>query len=789
MRYMTRVFITAAMVGFFLGFNGAHAQPERGGDKTLSPYFFVKSDDPELDQLPLKSTSVLVNISGIIADVLVTQVYRNEGKRPLEAIYIFPASTRAAVYGMKMRIGDRTITAKIDRREDARRQYEEAKEAGKSASLLEQQRPNVFQMNVANILPSDVIKVELRYTELLVPTDAVYGFVYPTVVGPRYTNQLEEEASQSDLWTKNPYLHQAESPPYTFSIDVNIAAGLPIKDVSCPSHKINVNYERPSFSAIRLHPSEKYGGNRDFILNYRLAGGRIETGLLLYEGEAENFFLLMLQPPKRVHERLIPPREYIFIVDVSGSMHGFPLNISKKLLRDLIGKLRPVDRFNVLLFAGGSSLMSNHSLPATPENIRRAIDIIERQRGGGGTELLPALRRGLLLPKTEGYSRSIIIATDGYVSVEAEAFDLIRKNLGNANIFPFGIGSSVNRHIIEGMARVGMGEPFIITKPEEAPEKARKFMELIKSPVLTGIEVDFGQFQVYDVEPASIPDVLANRPVIVFGKWRGKARGHIELRGITGAVPFSKRIEVEEFKPSESSLALRYLWARHRITLLSDYNKLSPQDERVREVTNLGLTYNLLTAYTSFVAVDSQVRLTNGESVLVKQPLPLPYGVSDYAVGDRQYARKAAPHLAIAPSMTGKGNGYSQRWSTCKEEELAPEPKGQAGYSWKNRLLVKQITVSSGLTADLVEKEIEKNIASIKTCCKTFPGPQSRPSGEITFKLVVDPDGCVTQVTMEKEVDNYKDFERCMIERLKALQFPARAETKKVQITITFILT
>ncbi len=165
------------------------AQQAEFADKTLSPYFFVKSDDPAVDQLPLQSTSAIVNISGVIADVEVTQGYKNEGERPLEAIYIFPASTRAAIYGMKMIIGERTINAIVRTRDKARHEYELAKQQGKSASLLEQQRPNVFQINVANIMPGDVVRVELSYTELLVPADRVYEFVYPTVVGPRYSNQ------------------------------------------------------------------------------------------------------------------------------------------------------------------------------------------------------------------------------------------------------------------------------------------------------------------------------------------------------------------------------------------------------------------------------------------------------------------------------------------------------------------------------------------------------------------------------------------------------------------------
>ena len=781
MKIITKLISSAIFVAFLLTGLSAYAQQESSGEKTLSPYFFVKSDDPELDQLPLKSTLVEVNISGVIADVLVTQVYRNEGKRPLEAIYVFPASTRAAVYGMKMTIGERTITANIAERQDARHQYEKAREAGRSASLLEQQRPNVFQMNVANILPSDIIKVELRYTELLVPTDKVYAFVYPTVVGPRYTEQRQDEANPWAGWTRNPYLHQGESPTYAFHMNVNLSAGLPIRDVTCASHKVKINYEGPSFSRIELDPAETYGGNRDFILKYRLSGGQIETGLLLFEGEMENFFLLMMQPPNRVWQEHIPPREYIFIVDVSGSMHGFPLDISKKLLKDLIGHLQARDRFNVLLFAGGSKLMAQQSLPATQGNIQKALATIDRERGGGGTRLLPALERALALPKSEGYSRTVVIATDGYVAVEAEAFDLIRNNLGHANMFAFGIGASVNRHLIEGMARVGMGEPFVITRPEEAPEKAKTFRKLIQSPVLTGIKVDFGEFQVYDVEPPSIPDVLADRPVIVFGKWRGKLGGHIEVRGTCGNRAYAEKIPVAQSRPLETNSALRYLWARHRIALISDYNRLSPQDERVKEVTSLGLTYNLLTAYTSFVAIDTQVRLVDGKPVTVKQPLPLPQGVSDLAVGEGMYAKQramAAPSMALREGAPGKG------WLASKDEELSSVAKP----SEKSHMKITKVSVTEGLSEDSVRKIIERDLHAMNACYKQGSGQRSQPKGHLIFTLVVGPDGRVKEAQMEKEKEEYKEFAQCVVKRLKALIFPVRNGRKDMKVTITFAL-
>ena len=768
----------------------SYAQQETNVDKTLSPYFLVKSDDPDVDRLPLKSTHAEVHISGVIADVNVTQVYKNEGKKPIEAIYVFPASTKAAVYGMKMTIGERTITANIREREQARHEYNQAKQAGKSASLLEQHRPNVFQMNVANILPSDVIKVELKYTELLIPTDKVYEFAYPTVVGPRYVDQQSDEAGSAETWTSNPYLHQGEPPTYMFNMSVHIAAGLPIKDIACTSHKTRIDYKSPSFATINLDPSENQGGNRDFVLKYRLAGDKIQTGLLLFEGENEKFFLLMMQPPQKVMKSQIPPREYIFIVDVSGSMHGFPLDISKKLLKDLISDLRPTDRFNVLLFAGGSQLMAEQSLPATSQNITRAIKTIEQQRGGGGTQLLPALQKALSLSKTEGFSRSIVIATDGFVSVEAKVFDLMRKNLGDANMFAFGIGSSVNRHLIEGMARIGMGEPFVITKPDQALITAKKFRKLIESPVLTGIKVDFGEFKAYDLEPPSIPDVLADRPVIVFGKWRGSPLGTISLQGYTGKHRFLKKIDVSKTKALESNSALRYLWARHRIALLDDYNRLNKQDERVKEVTNLGLTYNLLTAYTSFVAVDTQIRAQDGQLVTVKQALPLPQGVSDYAVGGNMaLAGKASSFQGTAPSVLGmRRQVVEERTAQKKEDRLITEPEMDAAARDKNVIELGEITVTGGLSETSIQELLEKQMHSFNTCYKQALKKQSQLKGKIVFRLVVDPVGQVINVHLDKGVNNAKAFETCMLQELKKLRFPAPEKGIKTVIQVEFLL-
>jgi Ca-activated chloride channel family protein len=601
-------------------------------DKTLSPYFFVQGD-PNVDHLPLKDTRVQIDVSGVIADVEVRQTYRNEGSRPINARYVFPASTRAAVYSMRMRIGDQVVVAKIKEREKAQQEFEKAKQEGKSASLLEQNRPNVFSMSLANVMPGDQVEIELRYTELLIPTDGIYEVVFPTVVGPRYSSQPQSSAAQTDQWVKNPYLHQGEKPTSALHISARISAGIPIQELTCPSHSIVPQWQGPTIAQLQTDDKDSSQGNRDFILRYRLTGDQIASGLILYKGQDENFFLYMAQPPRRVASTDIPAREYIFVVDVSGSMEGFPLNTSKRLLRDLIGQLRPTDLFNVVLFAGDSTVLSPKSLPANQQNVSSAIRLLEQQRGSGGTELLAAVKQAMSIPPHSSVSRSVVLVTDGYISGEQGVFDYIRDNLNECNVFAFGIGTAVNRYLIEGVAKAGLGEPFIVTNEAEAPATATKFQEYIQTPVLTDIKVKTIGFDAYDVHPAHTPDLFAERPIVLFGKWRGPAAGTFELTGKSGQGDYVAHVDVDGIQPDDANRALRYLWARSQIAELSDYGASHVDPERVKTITNLGLKYNLLTQYTSFIAVLESIRNTGGPAQDVNQPLPLPLGVTDMAVG------------------------------------------------------------------------------------------------------------------------------------------------------------
>ena len=642
----------------------ASAQPAADATRTLSPYFVVSGAAPGVDALPLKSTRADVTISGVIADVRVTQVYRNEGATPIEARYVFPASTRAAVYAMRLQVGERLVDAQVREKQQARREYDTAKRAGRSAALLEQQRPNVFSMAIANVMPNDEITVDLRYTEMIVPDEGAYRFVFPTIVGPRYNGGARpdgtpSESQKNETWIAQPTLRAGESAKHSFELNATVLAPMPVAALASPSHPLAFDGVGETKATARLAPDRAHA-NRDVVLEYRLAGAAVESGVLLHKGTEENFFLLLAEPPAQVAPSQVVPREYIFILDISGSMHGFPLGTAKSLLRELVQRLSPGDTFNVIPFAGGTSLLAPQSLPASEANIAAAIRFIDGQTGGGGTELLPALRRALALPGDAGRARTFAVITDGYVSIEKEAFELVRANLGRANVFAFGIGSSVNRFLIEGLARAGKGEPFFVLNAAQAEREALRFRRMIEQPVLTHIRVKFPQgFDAYDLDVAQVPDLFAQRPVVLAGKYRGTPAGMIEVEGIAAGGAVKLPIDLARAATTDDTQALRYLWARSRIAELGDYLKLRTDDDTKHAITALGLKYNLLTDTTSFIAIDKVVRNTTGQSTGVDQPQPLPAGVSELALAAAPATPE--PEFALLAALAGALTWWMRR--------------------------------------------------------------------------------------------------------------------------------
>ncbi|HEX7599107.1 MAG TPA: VIT domain-containing protein, partial [Polyangia bacterium] len=741
-------------------------------DRTLAPYFYVAGGNPDTERLPLKQTRAEVNIAGVIAGVRVHQVFENQGGKPIEAVYVFPASTRAAVHAMRMKIGSRIIEAHIARKQEARAQYEAAKQAGKRASLLEQERPNVFTTSVANIMPGDRIEVELDYSEMIVPENAVYEFVYPTVVGPRYAGGANPK---TDQWMANPHLSEGAKEPYGFNIKVHMQTGIALKDVSSPSHKIAVNYAGSTMADVRL--DQPGGGNKDFVLRYRLAGDKIETGLLLFQEPSagldhpsESFFALLMEPPHRPSEADIPSREYIFLLDVSGSMHGFPLDTTKALMRELLSHLRPTDHFNLALFSGANYVWSpSGSKPAYAKNINEGLDVIMRQSGGGGTELMGGLQAAYAIPSLgRDISRTVVVVTDGYVGVEAQAFRFIRERLDQANLFAFGIGSSVNRGLIEGMARAGLGEPFIVLGPAKAAAEADKLRHMIERPVLTDIAVRMLGFDVYDVAPEKVPDLLAERPLLLFGKYKGDRPGKIEITGRSGRGKFAHSIDLRPADARRENAPLRALWARKWVEILEDELHMGGGQEVEDAITGLGLAYSLLTPFTSFVAIDSQVVNRSGRGETVRQPLPLPAGVSDLAIGGEPSEEVALQGVMVAPPSPASGGPMPARSPMMKTESRSmhvapsaapavPEADARAGSGGgtgrargdkddggaDKKAPACSVKVSPGKVERV--SDIKSLVALVRRLAEAHTCALAKPGATLRLRITVDGTGKITK--------------------------------------------
>ncbi|MEN8774514.1 MAG: VIT and VWA domain-containing protein [Akkermansiaceae bacterium] len=584
-----------------------------------SPYFEIHGDH-DIDCFPLKSSHSQVTITGPIAQVVLTQTYTNDGDKPIDATYLFPSSSGAAVHGMTMKIGDRTIKAEIQEKQKARETFEKAKKEKKSASLLTQKRPNIFSMEVATILPGDELTLTLNYSEILKPNSGDYEFLIPTAIGPRY-----REGASSPNTVDNPFLSEGQKTITRFSVNVNLTSPLPIQNLACPSHEqATITFTSKTSASLELKAAEP---DRDFIVQYQLAGKKILSGLLTHKGSEENTFLLQLEPPREIKPQDIPERDFIFVIDVSGSMKGFPLNLAKDLFTGLAEELRPEDRFNMLLFAGANKVLSGKSLKATKANIDRAINFLNSTDGTGGTRLLNALEEALELPHDHDRSRSLVLISDGYIDAETEVFDLIKNKATGTNIFPLGVGSSVNRHLLEGLSHFAGRDHFIVTHSTECDAAVTRFTNIISTPVLTNIQITSQDATLSDLLPARQPDLFFGQPLSLVGKWQGS--GTITITGTAGN---GEKI-TQNFKIPESfdQPSLPTLWARTKVKELSDFAQLTGRDSEKKEVTELGLKYQLLTPFTSFVAIAEEVRKTTNKSIAVTQAKPMPQGVSNSA--------------------------------------------------------------------------------------------------------------------------------------------------------------
>ncbi|MDK2972719.1 MAG: Ca-activated chloride channel [Candidatus Sumerlaeota bacterium] len=582
--------------------------------------------DPEGDSLhpaacPLVSTHVESSVFGLTARTVVRQEFVNTFDRSIEALYLFPLSANAAVDSMTMVIGERRITGVVKERQEAHRVYEKARAEGRRAALLDQHRPNVFAQKVANIPPGESVLVEITTVERLEWREGACEWVFPTVVGPRYVpgDDTEPPAAAQPA----PGTATGE----TFSLRLDIFAAGPLGAIESPLHDIDVVRTDKRTARVTLANGTDVP-DRDVIVRFETTGDEISDALYLHEDERGTFFTLVLQPARRTEPEAILPRELIFVIDASGSMDGAPLDKAKETMRLCIDTMGPDDTFNLLAFAGSTVRCFPDSVPNNGANRAAAHGYLDALRGEGGTEMKEAVQQALSAPADPGRLRIVCFMTDGYIGYDYDVIGEVRNNVENSRVFVFGVGNSVNRYLIEGMARAGRGDHQIVTRETDSAEAALRFLRRIQAPVLTDVAIDWGGLAVEDVCPAAIPDLFDEKPIVLYGRIAGNSAAaktaNIALTGNTPKGPTRRAITLPARKNNDRSPAIATLWARERIAELmnafQDAQATASPDELKAEIIALSTRFSVLSQFTSFVAVEERLAIDPKTGLQVAVP-------------------------------------------------------------------------------------------------------------------------------------------------------------------------
>jgi Ca-activated chloride channel homolog len=667
---------------------------------------YVQTTDRKQQAFTLTNTDVKGKISGNISRVEVTQTFQNPYDKPLEAIYVFPLPDQAAVDDMEIKIGDRVIKGDIKKREEAKEIYDRARKEGRTAGLLEQERDNIFTQSLANIKPGEQIKVTIRYTESLKFEQGDYEFVFPMVVGPRYIpgTAIDPKGNTTqvpDASRINPPVLKPETRSGNdITVSLQIDAGVPIRDLYSTSHRIDVKNNGETMQ-LKLAAGDNIP-NKDLIVRYKISSDRTEPTILTTTTDQGSHFATYLIPAITYRADQIVPKDVVFLMDTSGSQSGDPIIKSRELMRRFINGLNPNDTFTIIDFSSTTRQLSSYPLQNTAVNRQKAMNYIDQVDANGGTELMNGINTATRFPSSSnGRIRSVVLITDGYIGNDNEVIAAVQKNLKPGNrLYSFGVGSSVNRYLLDRVAEMGRGTSRVVRQDEPTQEVAEKFFRQINNPILTNIQVKWeGDGSAPEIYPSNAPDLFAEQPLVLFGKKGDRANGKLKITGIAaGGERYEQTLEVN-FEKDNSNLGIAQLWGRARIKDLMNQMFGGEVKSLVDAVTQTALNYRLLSQYTAFVAVSEEVRVNpDGGKVTVNVPVEMPQGVN-FGMTSGEVANSSSLKPA-APSPT---TTLSQRTTTLSPQQFSTSTKlrGEAIFS---------ITGSDRLNTRLSPKVDSENI-------------------------------------------------------------------------------
>jgi Ca-activated chloride channel family protein len=603
----------------------------------------LKTAAGETLAVPLVATDADIRVSGMVARARVRQVFRNPSDDWHEGIYVFPLPENAAVDRLRIRVGERVIEGQIRERQAAKAAYEQARASGQRAALLEQERPNMFTSSVANVGPREEITVELEYQQTLRYDAGRYSLRFPTVVGPRYIPGSPVAAATPTGWAPPtdqvpdaprvtpPVLRPAEGarPANPVSIRVVLDAGVPLATVASAYHAVDVREIDAGRREVVLKDTTY--ATRDFELGWSVAPDRTpKLALFTEQRDGRNFALLMLMPPTAATPAARLPREVVFVIDTSGSMHGTSIAQAKEALEMAVRRLAPADRFNVIEFNSYAQPLFADARPATAENRERAVRWVRDLRAQGGTEMAAALTLALHGRESADRVRQVVFLTDGAVGNEEALFKLIADRIGDSRLFTVGIGSAPNSHFMTKAAQTGRGTFTYIGKVEEVKERMSELFAKLESPVLKNVRVEWPGGEAVETWPKRVPDLYLGEPIVVTAAL-DRTDGELVVSGVLGDSPWRMHLPMSRASEGEG---MGVLWAREKVAALMDSLREGASEAEVRNhVIELATTHRLVTRYTSFVAIEQQ-RVRPADAALKQAAIPtnLPEGWSYEAV-------------------------------------------------------------------------------------------------------------------------------------------------------------
>lgn len=593
-------------------------QTEMTLDEVTAGTLLMKTDQAgSFHSLPLQQTDVKMTITGPIARSVLTQTFSNPADEWLEAVYAFPLPENAAVDHMDLLVGERIIQGQIKEKQEAEKAYSEAKQQGKKTALVQQHRPNLFTTSVANIPPKGQIRVRLEYQQQLTWRDQQFSVRFPMAITPRYmpaeqlpaTQRIEIQQQVSGGWSILPgeipnvvpldneqqQVRAEEVGDTTIAVTLN--AGFPLSEVSSRYHEIIRNDGGDGTVTINLKAGS-VRPDKDFELVWKPHVKHQPKAAFFTE---QDYGLLMVMPPEMKNPMAETARETIFIIDTSGSMGGASIRQAREALAMAIERLNPQDSFNVIEFNSSSSVLFAMPQQATNNNKQIALSFVRALQSGGGTEMLPALKRALTMTVNNKTAlQQVIFITDGAVGNETQLLEYVQSELGNKRLFTVGIGSAPNSYFMKEAAHFGRGTYSFISSPMEVQEKMQALFNRIESPVLTNLKLTTDA----DVEllPEKLPDLYAGEPVSIVINSKGKTLAKAVLSGRLGNTQWQQELVLDK-GAQQSGLSVH--WGREKIRhwMRAAIRGVS-QDQVREEVLKLALKHHLVSQYTSLVAVD-----------------------------------------------------------------------------------------------------------------------------------------------------------------------------------------